>query len=55
MISTPEHLVLPTHGGDGSSQYALSQTKWNSFPVSYYVNADAVTSGVDRSIRKVGQ
>ncbi len=35
--------------GDGSSQYALTQRKWNSFPVSYHVNADAVTSGVDRS------
>jgi Matrixin len=35
--------------GDGSSQYALSQVKWNSFPVPYHVNADAVTSGVDRS------
>jgi hypothetical protein len=35
--------------GDGSSQYALMQRKWNSFPVSYHVNADAVTSGVDRS------
>jgi hypothetical protein len=35
--------------GDGSSQYALKQTKWNSFPVSYYINANAVTSGVDRS------
>jgi hypothetical protein len=35
--------------GDGSSQYSLSQRKWNSFPVSYYVNSNAVTSGVDRS------
>ena len=35
--------------GDGSSQYALTQRKWNSFPVSYHVSADAVTSGVDRS------
>ena len=35
--------------GDGSRQYALTQRKWNSFPVSYHVNADAVTSGVDRS------
>ncbi len=34
--------------GDGSNQYSLSQTKWNSFPVSYYVNSDGVTSGVDR-------
>ncbi len=39
--------------GDGSSQYALSQIKWNSFPVSYHVNADAVTSGVDRSSARV--
>jgi hypothetical protein len=35
--------------GDGSRQYALSGVKWNSFPVSYHVNADAVTSGVDKS------
>ncbi|MDQ3903164.1 MAG: matrixin family metalloprotease [Thermoproteota archaeon] len=35
--------------GDGSSQYTLSGAKWNSFPVSYHVNADAVTSGVDKS------
>jgi matrixin len=35
--------------GDGSSQYMLSGVKWNSFPVSYHVNADAVTSGVDKS------
>jgi Matrixin len=35
--------------GDGSSQYSLKQIKWNSFPVSYYLNANAVTSGVDRS------
>jgi hypothetical protein len=35
--------------GDGSSQYSLRQIKWNSFPVSYHVNSDAVTSGVDRS------
>jgi Matrixin len=35
--------------GDGSSQYSLSQPKWNSFPVSYYLNSNAVTSGVDRS------
>jgi Matrixin len=35
--------------GDGSSLYSLSQTKWNSFPVSYYLNSNAVTSGVDRS------
>ena len=34
--------------GDGSRQYSLSQVKWNSFPVSYHVNADAVTSGVDK-------
>ena len=39
--------------GDGSSQYALSQTKWNSFPVSYHVNSDAVTSGVDKSSARV--
>ena len=38
--------------GDGSSQYALSQTKWNSFPVPYHVNADAVTSGVDKSMQE---
>jgi hypothetical protein len=35
--------------GDGSSQYALRQIKWNSFPVSYHINTNAVTSGVDRS------
>jgi hypothetical protein len=35
--------------GDGSSQYALRQIKWNSFPVSYHINANAVTSSVDRS------
>jgi hypothetical protein len=35
--------------GDGSSQYVLTHTKWNAFPVSYYINADAVTSGVDKS------
>jgi hypothetical protein len=34
--------------GDGSSQYALSQIKWNTFPVSYHVNSNAVTSGVDK-------
>jgi hypothetical protein len=38
--------------GDGSSQYALSQIKWNSFPVSYYINVDGVTSGVDKSTAK---
>lgn len=35
--------------GDGSSQYALKQIKWNRFPVSYHINANGVTSGVDRS------
>ncbi len=34
--------------GDGSRQYSLSQIKWNSFPVSYHVNSDAVTSGVNK-------
>jgi hypothetical protein len=34
--------------GDGSSQYALRQIRWNSFPVSYHINTNAVTSGVDR-------
>jgi hypothetical protein len=35
--------------GDGSSQYSLSQIKWNSFPVSYYINANVVPSGVGGS------
>jgi hypothetical protein len=35
--------------GDGSSQYTLTHTKWNTFPVSYYINANGVTSGVDKS------
>ena len=35
--------------GDGSSRYALSGIKWGSFPVTYHVNAGAVTSGVDKS------
>jgi hypothetical protein len=39
--------------GDGSSQSALMGVKWNSFPVAYHVNADAVTSGVDKSSARV--
>jgi hypothetical protein len=35
--------------GDGSSQYALKQIKWNSFPVSYNINPSGVTSGVDKT------
>ena len=35
--------------GDGSSQYTLTHTKWSTFPVSYYINPNAVTSGVDKS------
>jgi hypothetical protein len=38
--------------GDGSSQYALKQIKWNSFPVSYNINPYAVTSGVDYTAAK---
>jgi hypothetical protein len=39
--------------GDGSSRYALSQIKWNTFPVSYHINANGVTSGIDRSDARV--
>ena len=39
--------------GDGSNQYALSQIKWNSFPVSYHVNSNAVTSGVDKQTARL--
>ena len=35
--------------GDGSTRYSSSGVKWNSFPVPYHVNADAVTSGVEKS------
>ena len=38
--------------GDGSSQYALNQIKWNSFPVSYNINPSGVTSGVDKTAAK---
>jgi hypothetical protein len=34
--------------GDGSSQYLSQQIKWNSFPVSYHINSNAVTSGVSK-------
>ena len=54
MISIPGASGSTDPCGDGSSQYALSQTKWNSFPVPYHVNADAVTSGVDKSNARVG-
>jgi hypothetical protein len=38
--------------GDGSSQYALKQIKWKSFPVSYNINPSAVTRGVDKTAAK---
>jgi hypothetical protein len=38
--------------GDGSRRYALTQIKWNRFPVLYHVNPSAVTSGIDRTAAK---
>jgi hypothetical protein len=38
--------------GDGSSQYLSQNIKWNSFPVSYHINVNAVTSSVDKSAAK---
>ena len=38
--------------GDGTSQYLSQNIKWKSFPVSYYINVGAVTSGVDKTDAK---